>query len=104
MAKKIRPGTQGDVMGREVAGLRRGAPGKRYVGERAAQSRAARREELARVTELAREHRLDELRQESVPGILLELAVGCFRLARSFAVAPFRILDALRRARAEGPA
>lgn len=108
MANKMRPGSQGDVLGREAANLRRGAPGKRFIGERAAQSRQAKRQELARVTQMAEEaaevRRREELDGESVVGILAGLAVESYRLARSFALAPFRILYAVRRLRAEGRA
>lgn len=112
MANKMRPGSQRDVMGQEAANLRRGAPGKRFIGERAAQSRRARSDELARVTQMA-EHATEvkEARQreerasESVVEILMGLAVESYRLAKSFAFAPFRIMDAVRRAtRAEGRA
>jgi hypothetical protein len=108
MAKKIRPGSQGDVLGREAASLRRGAPGKRFVGERAAQSRQAKRQELARVTVMAEAaeevRRREELREQSVAQVLLGLAIESYRLAKTFALAPFRIMDAMRRTRVEGRA
>jgi hypothetical protein len=106
MAKKMRPGAEGGALGQQAAGLRRSAPGKRFVGERAAQSRQAKRQELERVVRMAEEDaaekRLEHLREESVSTIVLELVVESFRLARAFALAPLRILDALRRVRAEG--
>ena len=108
MANKMRPGSQGDVLGQEAANLRRGAPGKRFIGERAAQSKQAKQEELARVTQMAEEaseaRRQDQRDDESVTDILVGLALESFRLAKAFAVAPFRIIDAVRRTRAEGRA
>jgi len=103
MANKMRPGSQRDLLGQEAANLRRGAPGKRFIGERAAQAREAKQEELAKVTQLAEEaaeaRRREELENESVIGIVAGLAVESFRLARAFALAPFRILEAIRRSR-----
>ncbi len=84
-------------MGQEAARLRRGAPGKRYVGERAGQARQARRQELERVVRMAEEHHHEELREASVTGILVELVVDSLRLASSLITAPFRILEAARR-------
>ncbi len=105
MANKMRPGSQRNVLGQEAANLRRGAPGKRFIGERAAQAREAKQEELAKVTHLAEAaeaRRREEQEHESVIGILAGLAVESFRLARAFAIAPFRILDAIRRTRGAG--
>ncbi len=112
MARKMRPGAERDTLGQQAAGLRRGAPGKRFVGDRATQSRQAKRAEVNRVVRMAeddareREHerRLDELRQESVAQIVVELVTDSYRLARTFALAPLRILAALRRARAPAKA
>ncbi len=106
MASKMRPGAERDTLGQQAAGLRRGAPGKRFVGDRATQSRQAKRAELNRVVRMAedaqeREHedRLEALREESVAQIVVELVTDSYRLARTFALAPLRILAALRRAR-----
>lgn len=111
MANKMRPGSQGNVLGQEAANLRRGAPGKRFIGERAAQAREAKQEELAKVTQLAGEaaqaaeaRRREERAEESVVGILVGLAVESYRLAKAFALAPFRIVDAVRRTRTEARA
>jgi hypothetical protein len=89
-------------MGQEKARLRRGAPGKRYIGERATQSREAKRQELERVVRMADDHRREERERVSVTGILVELFVDSLRLASSLIQAPFRILEAVRRGRAEG--
>lgn len=108
MANKMRPGSQRSVLGQEAANLRRGAPGKRFIGERAAQAREAKQEELAKVTQLAEDaaetRRREELAEESVVGILVGLAVESYRLAKAFALAPFRIVDAVRRTRSEARA
>ncbi len=99
MARKNRPGAAKDTMGQQEARLRRRAPGKRFVGERAGQSREAKRQELDRVVRMAEEHRREELEQASVTGILVELFVDSLRLASSLITAPFRILEAARRGR-----
>ncbi len=101
MARKNRPGAAKDALGRQRATTRRGAPGKRFVGERARQSREARRQELERVVRMAEEHHHEELREASVTGILVELVVDSLRLASSLITAPFRILEAARRSRAK---
>lgn len=104
MAKKMRPGAEGGALGQQAASLRRGAPGKRFVGERALQSRQARQQQAARVVRMAEEdahaRRLEKLRGESVGQILAGLLTESYRLARAYALAPFRILGAVRRARA----
>ncbi len=103
MATRNRPRAAKDTVGQEAARLRRGAPGKRFIGERAAQSREAKRQELDRVVRMAEERHREELREASVTGILVELFVDSLRLASSLLTAPFRILEALRRGRrAEG--
>ncbi len=99
MARKNRPGAAKDTMGRQEAGLRRGAPGKRFVGERARQAREAKRQELERVVRMAEQHRREELQQASVTGILVEVFVDSLRLSNSLVRAPFRILEAARRGR-----
>ncbi len=99
MARKNRPGAAKDTMGRQVASLRRGAPGKRFVGERAGQAREAKRQELERVVRMAEEHRHEELEAASVTSILVDLFVDSLRLANSLITAPFRILEAARRGR-----
>ena len=99
MATRNRPGAGKDTMGQEAAKLRRGAAGKRFVGERAAQSRQARRQEVARVVQMAEEHHREELREASVTDSLVELFVDSLRLGNSLLTAPFRILAAVRRAR-----
>ncbi len=99
MARKNRPGAAKDALGRQRATTRRGAPGKRFVGERARQSREAKRQELERVVRMAEDHRLEELEETSVTSVLVELFVDSLRLASSLVLAPFRILEAVRRSR-----
>jgi hypothetical protein len=99
MATRNRPGSAKDAMGQEAAKLRRGAPGKRFILERAGQARQARRLELDRVVRMAEEHRRVEPEEVSVMGILVELFVDSLRLASSLITAPFRIREAARRSR-----
>ena len=99
MATRKRPRAAKDTVGQEAARLRRGAPGKRFIGERAGQSREAKRQEIDRVVRMAEEHRREELGQASVTGILVELFVDSLRLASSLILAPYRILEAVRRGR-----
>jgi len=75
----------------------RGAPGKRFVGERARQSREAKRQEVERVVRMAGEHRREELQGTSAMSVLVELFVDSLRLAGALVQAPFRILGAVRR-------
>jgi hypothetical protein len=102
MATRNRPRAAKDTLGQEAARLRRGAPGKQFIGERASQSRTARRQELDRVVQMAEEHHREELREASVTDILVELFVDSLRLASSLITAPFRILEAVRRAQKAG--
>jgi hypothetical protein len=97
MATRNRPRAAKDTMGQEAARLRRGAPGKRFIGERAAQSREAKRQELDRVVRMAEEHHKEELRKASVTDVVVELFVDSLRLASSLITAPFRIMEAIRR-------
>ncbi len=87
----------------QVADLRRGAPGgKRFVGETAAQSQQARRnqrEKVERMAEIsAAERRATEI-EVPVSAILAELVQDALRLARTLVLAPFRIAQAIRRPR-----
>ncbi|HET6438220.1 MAG TPA: translation initiation factor IF-2 [Anaeromyxobacter sp.] len=110
MARKNRPGAAREAVGREAAALRRGAPGgKRYVGERGGQARAARRAQAERVVKMAEqaadERRAEERASASLAGLAVSVIVESFRLAGVLVLAPVRILNALRRApRAEGEA
>jgi hypothetical protein len=102
MASKSRPGAAKGTLGRQGAELRRAAPGKRYVGERAVQAGAARRVERARVERMAEidaaQRRADRLGLP-IEAVLAELAEDFVRLVRSLALAPLRIAVALRNAR-----
>jgi hypothetical protein len=100
MAVKDRPGSARDAMGQQEARTRRGAPGKRFIGEGAAQSakaRAAERRKVERMAEIdAATHRADEV-GTPIAAILAELVEDAVRLARTLVAAPFRIAAALRR-------
>ncbi len=99
MATRNRPRAAKDTIGQEAARLRQRAPGKRFIGARAAQSREAKRQELDRVVRMAEEHHREELRETSVTEVLIELVVDSVRLANTVITAPFRIAGALRRHR-----
>jgi hypothetical protein len=103
MALKNRPGSEKDTMGQQEAQFRRGAPGKRFIGDTAAQSRGAKRAERDKVERMAEidaaERRADEL-GVPVSAILAELVQDVVKLTRTLVTAPFRIAQAVRRARA----
>jgi hypothetical protein len=102
MAAKSRPGSAKQALAQQAAGFRRGAPGKRYVGETATQSARARegeRKRVARMAEIDTAQRRAEAVGEPVSAILAELVQGLWDLAGTIASAPFRIAGALRRAR-----
>lgn len=87
-------------MGQQEAAARRGAPGKRFIGETASQSARARRTEqkkVARMAEIASAEQRSEEIGEPVSAILAELVSDVLHLARTLAGAPFRIANALRR-------
>ncbi len=101
MAVKNRPGSAKGTLAQQEADLRRGAPGgKRFIGEKAAQSeraRRAQREAVERMAEIdSAEHEAAEL---PVSAILAELVQNSLQLARTLVSAPFRIAHALRRPR-----
>lgn len=102
MARKNRPGAAREAFARERAQVRRGAPGKRFVGEAAEQRRAAKRAELATVERMseidAALRRADDV-GEPVSAILAELVQDAARLVRSLVAAPFRIVVAMRQSR-----
>jgi hypothetical protein len=102
MASKHGPGSAKDTLGQQGAALRRAAAGKRFVGDRAAQAGAARRGERDRVERLAEidaAHRRADRLGVPVEAVLAELVEDFFRLARSLALAPLRIAQAIRSSR-----
>lgn len=106
-SKDINPGQEKSALRQQQAAFRRGAPGKRFVGETAAQSAAARRATRKKVERMAEvdaaQRRAEEL-GEPVAAIVAELIADALKLGRSVAAAPFRIAVALRnRARAGAP-
>ena len=102
MAVKNRPGSAKDTFSQQQAAFRRGAPGKRFVGDRAEQSAHAKeavREKVERMAEVDAAQHTVERTPVPVSAILAELVQDALRLARSLAFAPFRIAAALRRPR-----
>ncbi len=103
MASKNRPGAAKDTLGRQGAELRRGAPGgKRFVGDRAAQSEGARRAERVKVERLAEidaAHRRADRLGMPVEAVLAGVIEDFARLMRTLALAPLRIAQAVRSAR-----
>lgn len=89
-------------MGQQEAAFRRGAPGKQQFigGASAKQSQAARQAQRRKVERMAEvdsaTRRADEL-GTPVSAILAELIQDTVRLARTLALAPFRIASALVR-------
>jgi hypothetical protein len=98
-SKEIHPGQEKSALRQQAAGTRRGAPGKRFIGETADQSNAARRatrKKIERMAEIeAAERRAEEL-GEPISAILAELLADALTLGRALAVAPFRIAAAIR--------
>jgi hypothetical protein len=103
MASKNRPESAKDTIAQQEAEVRRGAPGKRFIGEAAEQSQRARRAERQKVERMA-EIDAAERRAEAIGvpllAILAELVQDTVRLAGTLLLTPFRILQAVRRARA----
>ncbi len=102
MAVKDRPGSAREAMGQQEARTRRGAPGKRFVGQAAEQSAKAREDERRKVERLAERdaarRRAEEL-DVPISTLLAELAWDVARLGWTVAVAPLRLAAALRRPR-----
>ncbi len=88
-------------MGQQEAALRRGAPGgKQFIGGKADQSRAAReaeRRRVERMAEIDRAHRVAEELGTPLSAILADLVQDAAKLARTLALAPFRVALALVR-------
>jgi len=102
MASRNRPGSAKDTIARQAADQRRAAPGKRFVGDRAAQSGEARRvvrERVGRMAEIDAAHRRADRLGVPVEAVLAGLVEDFARLVRSVVLAPLRIVHALRSAR-----
>ncbi|HEY6101422.1 MAG TPA: translation initiation factor IF-2 [Anaeromyxobacter sp.] len=102
MATKKRPRSARETVARRQAEARRGAPGKRFIGERAEQGAAARRVELKKVARMAEAEsaaRREEAVARPVAEILAELIENTVRLVRTIAGAPLRIVLAIRQPR-----
>ncbi len=97
MSKKKRPSSDKDLLARQAAALRRGAPGaKRFVGGAQEQRERARHETLERVHRMVE---VDAARREGeaplpLAAVLAELVEDAARLARTLASAPFRLAGA----------
>ncbi len=101
MAVKIHPGQAKEAIAQQAAVRRRGAPGKRFVGDAGRQSAAAKlaeRKRALRMAEVDAARRRAEEIGEPISAILAELVQDALRLARTLAAAPFRIALALRSA------
>lgn len=86
-------------MGQQAAQARRGAPGRRFIGDTAAQSlqaRQAQRKRVERMAEIDGAERRAEALGEPISAILAELVEDAVRLVRTLVAAPFRIAQALR--------
>ena len=98
---KIRPGSAKSAMGQQEAAVRREAPGgKRFIGGSAEQSRAARqaeRQKVERMVEVDHANHVAEELGTPISAILAELVQDTVKLARTFALAPFRIAQAFIR-------
>lgn len=102
MAAKNRPGSAKESLRQQQAGFRRGAPGKKFIGETAEQSRRDHRAEIERAERMAEvdgARRIAEQTPVPVSAILAELIQDSLRLARTLWLAPFRIAHAIRRPR-----
>lgn len=102
MAAKNRPGSAKETLRQQQAAFRRGAPGKKFIGDTAEQSRRDHRAQVERVERMAEidsARRVAEALPVPVTAILAELVQDSLRLARTLWAAPFRIAQALRRPR-----
>jgi hypothetical protein len=99
--RKNRPGSAKSAMGQQEAAFRRGAPGKQFIGGASAQqsqaARQAQRRKVERMAEVDSATRRAEALGTPVSAVLAELIQDTVRLARTLALAPFRIAQALVR-------
>lgn len=99
-SKDVHPGGEKAAIGQQAAGLKRGAPGKRFIGDTAQQSanaRRATRKKVGRMAEVeAAQRRVEEL-GEPVSAVLAELIADTVKLLQTLVSAPFRIAAAVRR-------
>jgi hypothetical protein len=102
MASKIRRKSAKEKLSRQAAGVRRGAPGKRFVGEAQAQSAQDHLEEVRRAQRMAEmdgARRRAEAIAEPIEAVVAQLVQDAVRLTRTLALAPFRLAAAWRRPR-----
>jgi hypothetical protein len=103
MAVKNRPGSARETMGQQEARTRRGAPGKRFVGQGAEQSAKARDDERRKVERMAEIDAATRRAKEigtPISAVIAELVQDVVRLGYTLAAVPFRLAAALRRPRA----
>lgn len=87
-------------MGKQQAGDRRGAPGKRFIGDTAEQSRGARdaeRKKVGRMAEVDSARRVAEELGMPISAVLAELVQDTLRLARTLSLTPLRLAQAFWR-------
>jgi hypothetical protein len=99
--RKNRPGSAKRAMGQQEAAFRRGAPGRQFIGDSAAvqsvTARRAERRKVERMAEIDAATRKAEELGTPVSAIVAELIQDATRLARTLALAPFRIAQAFMR-------
>lgn len=100
MATTNLPGSSRDRLAQQQADVRRNAPGKRFIGDTAGQSRADRKAQLERIEKMAEADaaaRRAEALEEPLSAILATLVRDTLGLARTLAAAPFRLALAVLR-------
>jgi hypothetical protein len=98
--RKNRRGSAKQAYGQQDAAFRRGAPGKKFIGEGAEQSYAAKqaeRHKVARMAEVDSANRTAERIGVPVSAIVAELVQDTVKLAGTLVRAPYRIAAALIR-------
>lgn len=103
MAVKNRPGSAKSRLSQQTADLRRGAPGKHFIGETAGQSRRARQSQRERVERMAEVDAAERrAREVGVPltATVAELIQSGVHLGMALLRAPLRMVRAARHARA----
>lgn len=97
MTVRKRPDAAREELRRQESRTRRGAPGKRFVGDAAGQSGAAKRAERRKVERLRWEEAAAQRAAEPLSAVLAELVENAYLLARTLAKAPVRIARAFLR-------
>jgi hypothetical protein len=98
-SKDVHPGEDKSALRQQAAGFKRGAPGKRFIGETADQSATAKRttrKKIERMAEVEAAQRRAEELGEPISAVFAELIADALKLGRTLATAPFRIAAAMR--------